>query len=341
MTMPGRNYSSNLYRYGFNGKENDKAINEGGQDYGMRIYDTRLGKFLSVDPIAMEYPELTPYQFASNRPIEGIDLDGLEFVSKAAEDAYFHRDPILSSLKPAPQSSHATAIPIPKPTHNDNLISKPNPAKLPKKQPEVHVAMPDIFGNGHIGPKSIVQENVAIVKQNYYSAVGASIAGGPFGAAGYYFGGDLGAFKGGVVDQIVLSFGGVPGQGFLSKPVGKLPLIAPPNNGAPTISQARQLLSRALSIQGLKTPPQSFKQEWSENGYDYEARIHPPDPNAPVGSNSASNTIFRISRRLQGKDAKGQGYGWEYVDGKDNWYKNKDLKSNKNPSAANNTHIPL
>ena len=49
------------------------------QDYGMRIYDTILGRFLSVDPISKQYPELTPYQFASNRPFDGIDLDGLEF----------------------------------------------------------------------------------------------------------------------------------------------------------------------------------------------------------------------------------------------------------------------
>ena len=45
----------------------------------MRIYDPRVGRFLSVDPISRKYPELTPYQFASNRPIDGIDLDGLEF----------------------------------------------------------------------------------------------------------------------------------------------------------------------------------------------------------------------------------------------------------------------
>lgn len=44
----------------------------------MRIYDPRLGKFLSVDPLAPEYPELTPYQFASNTPNMAIDLDGLE-----------------------------------------------------------------------------------------------------------------------------------------------------------------------------------------------------------------------------------------------------------------------
>ena len=36
-------------------------------------------RFLSVDPIARQFPELTPYQFASNSPIAGIDLDGLEF----------------------------------------------------------------------------------------------------------------------------------------------------------------------------------------------------------------------------------------------------------------------
>ena len=82
MMMPGRNYSSGTgYRYGFNGKEDDDELKGEGnqQDYGMRIYDPRIGKFLSVDPLSPNYPELTPYQFASNRPIDGIDLDGLEY----------------------------------------------------------------------------------------------------------------------------------------------------------------------------------------------------------------------------------------------------------------------
>jgi RHS repeat-associated protein len=68
------------YRYGFNGKESDNEVKGSGnqQDYGMRIYDPRLGKFLSVDPLMNDYPELTPYQFASNTPIQAIDLDGGE-----------------------------------------------------------------------------------------------------------------------------------------------------------------------------------------------------------------------------------------------------------------------
>jgi hypothetical protein len=32
-----------------------------------------------VDPLTKDYAMLTPYQFASNMPIDGIDLDGLEF----------------------------------------------------------------------------------------------------------------------------------------------------------------------------------------------------------------------------------------------------------------------
>ncbi len=48
----------------------------------MRIYNPALGKFLSVDPLTKQYPAWSPYPFAMNRPIEGIDVDGLEFLNK-------------------------------------------------------------------------------------------------------------------------------------------------------------------------------------------------------------------------------------------------------------------
>jgi RHS repeat-associated protein len=83
MQMPGRKLSGG-YRYGFNGKENDNEVKGEGnqQDYGMRIYDGRIGKFLSTDPLAKKYPELSAYQFASNSPIENSDLDGAEAISE-------------------------------------------------------------------------------------------------------------------------------------------------------------------------------------------------------------------------------------------------------------------
>jgi RHS repeat-associated protein len=79
--MPGRKFNTNAYRYGFNGKENDNEIynSEGTfQDYGLRMYDPRLGRFISVDPLTSEFPHWTPYQFAGNMPIKYIDLDGGE-----------------------------------------------------------------------------------------------------------------------------------------------------------------------------------------------------------------------------------------------------------------------
>jgi RHS repeat-associated protein len=95
MQMPGRIFNSGNYRYGFNGKENDNEVKGDGnqQDYGMRIYDPRLGRFLSVDPLTKDYPWYTPYQFAGNKPIWAIDLDGLE-EHKLSDVIYGKVDPI-------------------------------------------------------------------------------------------------------------------------------------------------------------------------------------------------------------------------------------------------------
>ena len=76
MAIDSRSYTSSLYRFGFNGKENDKETGE--QDYGMRIYDPRIAKFLSLDPLSKKYPFYSPYQFAGDMPIKFIDLDGAE-----------------------------------------------------------------------------------------------------------------------------------------------------------------------------------------------------------------------------------------------------------------------
>ena len=87
--LTGRNFNSKASRFGFNGKEkDDEVFSSAGTsyDYGARMYDPRLGRFLSVDPITKQYPGLTPYQFASNRPIDGVDKDGLEWATTKTYD---------------------------------------------------------------------------------------------------------------------------------------------------------------------------------------------------------------------------------------------------------------
>ncbi len=77
--MPGRSYQgSEEYRYGFNGMEKDDEIKGNGNsyDFGARIYDARVGRWLSVDPMAGRYPSFTPFGFAANNPIFYLDPNG-------------------------------------------------------------------------------------------------------------------------------------------------------------------------------------------------------------------------------------------------------------------------
>jgi len=63
-------------RYRYCNKERDEE--SGLYYYEARYYAAWLGRFVSVDPLQFEYPELTPFQYASNRPVTCIDLDGCE-----------------------------------------------------------------------------------------------------------------------------------------------------------------------------------------------------------------------------------------------------------------------
>jgi RHS repeat-associated protein len=66
------------YRYGFNGKEKDNEIKGSGNslDFGARVYDSRLSRFLSIDPLSSSFPYQSPYVFAGNSPIAYVDKNG-------------------------------------------------------------------------------------------------------------------------------------------------------------------------------------------------------------------------------------------------------------------------
>jgi RHS repeat-associated protein len=67
-----------LYTYGFNGMEKDDEIKGTGNsyDFGARMYDSRLGRWLSIDKMHSKYPEESPYSFVKNMPIIAVDPDG-------------------------------------------------------------------------------------------------------------------------------------------------------------------------------------------------------------------------------------------------------------------------
>lgn len=63
-------------KYRFVGKQKDEE--SGLYYYGARYYAAWVCRFISVDPLFREYAYYTPYQYAGNKPINYIDIDGLE-----------------------------------------------------------------------------------------------------------------------------------------------------------------------------------------------------------------------------------------------------------------------
>lgn len=59
-------------------------------DFGARLYDPRLGRWMAVDPLAMKYSDLSPYSFAGNCPVLFIDPNGKEIIIKDPETGKAH-----------------------------------------------------------------------------------------------------------------------------------------------------------------------------------------------------------------------------------------------------------
>jgi len=66
--------SGNKTRYDFTGKERDEmsAIDY----FGARYYDCKIGRFLSVDPLAIKFKRWSPYAYSFDDPMRFVDPTG-------------------------------------------------------------------------------------------------------------------------------------------------------------------------------------------------------------------------------------------------------------------------
>jgi RHS repeat-associated protein len=80
MLLPNRHEDESSYKYGFNGMLKDdeiKSLSGTSYDFGARMYDPRVGRFLSLDPRIKDYPAWSSYVFVRNNPILRIDPTGM------------------------------------------------------------------------------------------------------------------------------------------------------------------------------------------------------------------------------------------------------------------------
>jgi len=75
------------YRYGFNGQEkSDEIYGEGNAyDFGERIFDPRIGRWLSLDPESYKFPGSSPYDYAFDNPIVFYEEAGASPISVFAK----------------------------------------------------------------------------------------------------------------------------------------------------------------------------------------------------------------------------------------------------------------
>ena len=73
---------SSAYRYGYNGKEKDNEIKgeANSLDFGARIYDPRVGRWMSTDSLESKYPEWSLYNFVAGSPKRHLELDGRDWL---------------------------------------------------------------------------------------------------------------------------------------------------------------------------------------------------------------------------------------------------------------------
>ena len=97
MTLLGRSYNAHTSRHGFTGHEKESDLSEGIYTTEYRLYDARVGRWLSVDPLFEKYVGMSPYNYCMLNPVMLVDPDGEDVVICDGEEHFLY-EPQTSNL---------------------------------------------------------------------------------------------------------------------------------------------------------------------------------------------------------------------------------------------------
>ncbi|MCI5057798.1 MAG: RHS repeat-associated core domain-containing protein, partial [Flavobacteriales bacterium] len=345
-----RNYQTKSYRFGFNGKEQDHEWEQGDlniYNYGLRIYNPSLARFLSVDPLTDQYAMLSPYQYASNSPIWGIDIDGLEFFGEAEFNLIRENwDPILGNkLIIRPMNIMYSTGSDPRPVPEFVWVHEERP---------VYKIVTNGNGYGLSGYSNIpmgevldpqataIEESKLVIDHSAYQ-----------NAMVDWFNRNAERKKMQMQYDWIGAFVPIPGlnrfQSWTVQTVQKAVLAAKISRyGIKATSAVNRLMRKAFEMRGIQRGTSmddlvranngQFRQVWTEGGYKYELRIKPAT-HGRVGHE------VRVNRKLDltGAPPGTQGSGVEHLDDAGNWIHNSILRGGDEAAdaAARATHMQL
>ncbi|CCG52180.1 Probable Rhs family protein precursor [Flavobacterium indicum GPTSA100-9 = DSM 17447] len=105
-----------MYKYKYQGQERQDDLGLNWDSFKWRNYDYAIGRFMSIDPLAMDYTYNSPYAFQENKMGMGRELEGLElapfeiFIEESVIIEPFYYEPNLQPLPFEPVIEIPTAF---------------------------------------------------------------------------------------------------------------------------------------------------------------------------------------------------------------------------------------